>query len=38
MLRLYSVCNTPVAYHIDDIEVLPWQQFLEALFVGQTLL
>ena len=35
--RLFCVCNTPVAYHIDDIEVLPWQQFLEALFIGQTL-
>lgn len=36
--RLVCVCTTPLAYRVEGVEVLPWQEFFEALFVRQSLL
>jgi predicted AAA+ superfamily ATPase len=35
--RLHCVCQTPRRYRIDSIEVWPWKEFMESLFVQQTL-
>jgi len=36
--RLVCACTTPVAYRLAGVDVLPWEEFLDALFVRQTLL
>ena len=34
--RLVCVCLTPQFYRIDDVEVRPWEEFLEALYVHES--
>jgi uncharacterized protein len=31
--QLFCVCQTPLAYQVDDVQVVPWEAFLEDLFI-----